>query len=335
MRDEEEKKENSSEDVKKVSTQKMEDNDNQMSRRDFLKLTAAGVVGAAVGAAVEYPIMSQRIQQREEQIDQLEEDRNQLQETNEQLQNRLQDFQDEITSFDGITTLSIDEQILLEAVVETIIPSEQNSPGAKEAGVIFFIDRQLTGDYGTNARMYMEPPYIRSGTVGPITVDGITYPQGAPSVPFPASQRYQYAMPLREFWRYGLESLQNYSNDSYGQNFEDLNNDQKVNVLTDLANNVPTEFAGILPVDFFNEVIFMTWSGFLMDPKYGGNRGMVGWLHTGFNGVNMGDFYNEGYRVTELMVSDQPIRLMPASLGQFQRRLGFIGQDVGRGRGGS
>lgn len=321
-------KEKSSIEEESSSKQTQNESISQMSRRDFLKLTAAGVAGAAVGAAVEYPIMIKRVQERDQQI-------NQLQENNNQLQDQLGEFQDEISSFEGITELSIDEQILVEAIVETIIPSEQGSPGAKEAGVIFFIDGQLSGDYGTSARMYMEPPYIMPGTEGPLTVDGITYPQGAPSVPFPASQRYQYAMPLREFWRYGLKSLQEYSNDQYNQNFENLNNDQKVQVLEDLANNIPTRFSDILPVDFFSELIFMTWSGFLMDPTYGGNRGMVGWLHTGFNGVNMGNFYDEGYQVTELMVSDRPIRLRPASLGQFQRRLALISQDIGKTGGGS
>jgi hypothetical protein len=56
-----------------------------------------------------------------------------------------------------------------------------------------------------------------------------------------------------------------------------------------------------------------------MDPLYGGNRGMVGWTYTGFNGVNQGNFYGEGHTVQELMVATTPTRLQPASLAQFQK----------------
>jgi hypothetical protein len=74
-----------------------------------------------------------------------------------------------------------------------------------------------------------------------------------------------------------------------------------------------------MPQDFFNELIFMAWSGFLMDPMYGGNFNMVGWKLVAFNGTNMGNFYGEGLHVRELMVADKPTRLQPVSLGQFQK----------------
>src|SRR5438445_13398388 len=60
----------------------------------------------------------------------------------------------------GFVSLNINEQSLVEAIVETIIPSDSTGPGAKEAGVIYFIDRQLAGDYGQSANMFMEGPFI-------------------------------------------------------------------------------------------------------------------------------------------------------------------------------
>ena len=92
--------------------------------------------------------------------------------------------------------------------------------------------------------------------------------------------------------------------------------------MTDLADNKPTSFNDIVPSDFFNEVFFMTWCGFLMDPLYGGNQGMVGWELIGFNGVNMGNFYGEGHTTKQLMVATTPTRLKPASLAQFQQAAG-------------
>jgi len=109
---------------------------------------------------------------------------------------------------------------------------------------------------------------------------------------------------------------------AYGGNFETLSAANQLAALTDLANNKPTSFNGLVPSDFFNEVFFMTWCGFLMDPLWGGNQGMVGWELTGFNGVNMGNFYGEGMTTKQLMVSTTPTRLKPASLAQFQAASG-------------
>jgi gluconate 2-dehydrogenase gamma chain len=284
-----------------------------MDRRRFIKLGAAAAVAAGIAATVPLPFAQTDANQDNGSATQL----NQLQSQNSALQSQLDSSQ-------GIITLSINEQLELDAIVETIIPTDSNGPGAKEAGVIYFIDRQLTGEYGNNARWYMKGPFVLSGQPGPITVDGITYPQGTPTVPF-TGPTFQYNLPMREFWRIGLSSLQTYSNSVYGRNVQDLTAEEITQLLTDLYNNVPTNFGNIVPRDFFNELIFMTWSGFLMDPLYGGNIGMVGWLHTGFTGANMADSFNEGRNVLELMVADKPTRFPPHSLGEFQRTLNLIG----------
>ena len=72
----------------------------------------------------------------------------------------------------GFLELSISEQALVEAIAETIIPSDSNGPGAKEAGAIYFIDRQLAGDYGRSGGMYMQGPFVPAGLNHPITVAG-------------------------------------------------------------------------------------------------------------------------------------------------------------------
>jgi gluconate 2-dehydrogenase gamma chain len=211
----------------------------------------------------------------------------------------------------AFVALSVSEQSLVEAIAETIIPSDSNGPGAKEAGVIYFIDRQLGADYGRSANMYTLGPFVLPGAKGPITVDGITYSGGSMfSVPTAGTQ-YQYGMLLRDFWRYGLGAFQAYCNSAYGGNFETLSPSNQVQALTDLYNNKPTSFNKIIPTDFFQEVFFMVWCGFLMDPLYGGNRGMVGWQLTGFNGVNLGNFYGEGLTQKQLMVATTPTRLQP------------------------
>jgi hypothetical protein len=168
-----------------------------------------------------------------------------------------------------------------------------------------------------------------------------------------AGTRYQYAFDMKQFWTIGLAGIQAYSNAAYGGNFETLSAANQTAALTDLWNNKPTydgaagtltggaaggyqeviegvnspaagvpggsQFGAVLPSDFAYELFFMVWNGFWVDPVYGGNKGMVGWSYVGFHGVNLGNFYGEGYTSKQLMVATTPITLKPASLGQYQQ----------------
>ncbi len=289
------------------------------SRRRFIKYGAMGLVGAGIASAIEIPFLGNQfiadndtISKQNNEISQLQGQVDQI----PQLQNQALDAQ-------AIRTLSLAEVQELEALVETIIPTDDNGPGAKEAGVLYFIDKQLTSDYGNNARWYKKGPFVQSGHSGPLVVEGITYPEGTQSLPF-GGPTYQYDMLMRDFWRSGLTSLQEYAKSEYGAKIEDLSDEQRVSVLTDLYDGKPTNFK-IRPLDFFYELIFLTYSGFFMDPAYGGNKNMVGWKLTGYVGTNMGNAYNEGLNPQQLMVASSPTRLQPASLGQYQQKLGLIG----------
>jgi len=45
------------------------------------------------------------------------------------------------------------------AAAARIFPSDESGPGAAEAGVVVFIDRQLAGPYGRDRRRYTQPPF--------------------------------------------------------------------------------------------------------------------------------------------------------------------------------
>ena len=312
------------------------------SRRNFLKIGAGVVGGAVVASAVAVPLYlnqgasdtstmsslqsqlagaqsslaaaNQHVTTLQGQVNTASQQVSSLQSQNSALQAQS----DTVT---GFLYLSNAEQSLLEAVAETIIPSDSNGPGATEAGVIYFIDRQMASDYGASGTMYMEGPFVQQGLSGPITVGGITYPNGTPTHRVNAGTHYQYAMNMRFFFHYGLQALQNYAVGAYGGNFETLTAAQQTEVLQDLWNNKPAQanFNNIVPADFAFELFFLVWSGFLMDPLYGGNRNMVGWSYVGFNGANFGNFYNEGHTAIQLMVATTPTRLQPASLSQLQK----------------
>ncbi len=289
------------------------------TRREFLKLGLAAAASAAAASGIEIPLFGNQNSSLQSQLNS----------ANTQIAN----LQTRVNNVVGFVSLSITEHSLLEAIVETIIPSDSNGPGAKEAGVIYFIDRQLAGDYGQSANMFMDGPFVLPGQTGAFNVNGrdiynlsnlapvsLSY-TGTPSPRVGAGTNYQYPLNLREFWRVGLVALQAYANSSaYGGNFESLSSANQLQLLLDLWANKPTSFGNIKASDFAYELTFMTWAGFLMDPIYGGNQNMVGWTYTGYNGVNFGNFYGEGLDQRSLMVATSPTRLKPASLAQYQQK---------------
>ncbi len=270
-------------------------------RRNFIKYAGAGVVGFAAATVIEYPILNNQIQQGNQQITTLNGQVTQLQSQNQTLQGEVT----QLMQTQGFLTLNPTERPLVEAIAECMIPSDANGPGAKEAGVIYFIDQQLDGNYGKNGNMYMQGPFIRPQTTS-ITVDGITYPGGTIQPRLQAGTAYQYPFPLREYWRRGLMYLQDYAQTAYGGKFETLTVDKQTQILKDLYGNKPTNFGGPTAPEFFNELHDMVTAGFFTDPIHGGNKGMVSWLLTGFAGSSSGS-----YTFEQLMVSPTPIRITP------------------------
>src|SRR6266568_2162537 len=116
------------------------------TRREFLKIGLAAAGGALAASGMEIPLFSGNNSSMQTQLNN----------ANMQLTN----LQNQLKTVTGFLTLSVNEQALLEPIVETIIPSDSTGPGAKEAGVIYFIDRQLAGDYGQSANMFMDAPHI-------------------------------------------------------------------------------------------------------------------------------------------------------------------------------
>src|ERR1700722_20442193 len=54
------------------------------------------------------------------------------------------------------------EATIVAAACERIFPSDESGPGAKEAGVVIYIDRQLAGPYGRDRYRYTKPPFVES-----------------------------------------------------------------------------------------------------------------------------------------------------------------------------
>lgn len=77
------------------------------------------------------------------------------------------------------------EALMIAAAAARIFPSDETGPGATEAGVILYIDRQLASPYGRDRYRYAQPPFE----------------EGVPE------QGYQGKATPREIYREGLAML--------------------------------------------------------------------------------------------------------------------------------
>lgn len=288
-----------------------------MNRREFIKIGAAAAVGVGVASAIEIPILENSINNDDSKIKQL---------------------QTQITQGQGVfLTLNPTEQIIVEALAEAVIPTDNSGPGAKEAGVVYFIDHMLAGNYGKGGNMFLQGPFVVPQT-GSVTVMGavypaqtksaITYSGGTIKPGLQAGTAYQYAFNPREFWRRGLVALENYCTAAKGGKFEALDSTTQTAVLQEMFDNkadnsaLQTAFQGPNAAEFFNEIHDLITAGFWADPIYGGNQGLVGWKLIGFNGNYWGD--DIGLGAAKLMIASTPTRLTPKSLGQLQQEGGGI-----------
>src|SRR5580704_2409532 len=55
-----------------------------------------------------------------------------------------------------------EEARVIQAACERIFPTDESGPGATEAGVVIYIDRQLAGPYGKDKYRYTKGPWIQS-----------------------------------------------------------------------------------------------------------------------------------------------------------------------------
>jgi gluconate 2-dehydrogenase gamma chain len=160
--------------------------------------------------------------------------------------------------------LTPEEGEFLDAAVSRLIPKDDLGPGAKEAGVTVFIDRQLAGPYGKGASWYMQGPWAK----------------GTPS------QGYQARRGPAELYRAAIQAIDDYCKGKYGgKKFAQLTADQQDEVLKGVegANIKLKDVDGKV---FFDLFLQNTVEGFLSDPIYGGNRDMVGWKLLGFPGAH-------------------------------------------------
>lgn len=158
--------------------------------------------------------------------------------------------------------LMLPEAEFLDAAVARLIPVDELGPGAKEAGVTVFIDRQLASSWGTHGRNYRQGPW----------------PEGTPQ------QGYQSQLTPQEVYRFAIREVNLYCKKQFGKTFDGLTAAQQDEVLK-LLDEGKLDLVAVAPRLFFNMLLDNTKEGFFSDPMYGGNRDKAGWKLVGFPGV--------------------------------------------------
>ena len=177
------------------------------------------------------------------------------------------------------------ERRTVEAAMARIIPSD-DTPGAREADTVTFLDRYLSG---------LDHIYARPDGSGFETLKGKQ-----------AEAWRQRIAILRERYRDGLRDLDVRARTLAAADFADLTPDRQDEVLRAL-DQAGTGPAGTMAVSdssespgsaapalqqtsteidlgFFPLLVTHTRQGFYADPIYGGNKGHVGWRVIGFPG---------------------------------------------------
>ena len=142
------------------------------------------------------------------------------------------------------------EAATVSAIVARIIPTDENGPGATEAGVERYIDWVLSSPLNTRR---------------------------TPNNP---------DSDLTDAYAAGLKAVDSYAQATHGGPFAKLSPDKQDAVLTAMEANSATGFTPDSR-SFFNLIRGHAVQGMFCDPYYGGNANFVGWDLIGYPGIKL------------------------------------------------
>ena len=236
---------------------------NKSTRRDFLKKSGY-VAGGVVGGSVLGGLLG-----------------TQLGETKEvsPVATKVQQYDHALEYFTNRADF-----ILLGQATERIFPEDENGPGAIGLGVPYYIDHQLAGKWGINAKDYRQGPFYVGEAV----------------------QGYQTQLKYHQVFDLGIEAIENHSQATFKEKFTALDGEQQDEILVALEND-KVKIPGLKSSFFFEILRKATLEGAYADPLYGGNKDMQGWKMKEYPGVQM--TYS-----AEQVGSEEFIEVAPVSL---------------------
>ena len=211
--------------------------------------------------------------------------------------------------FTGLVYFDPHEAAIVAAAVARLIPTDEHGPGAAEADVLRFIDRQLATGTAFRGKRYGLGPFL----------------------PGRSTQGDQSDLDVRGRFRLGIAAMEACARVLYQTSFASLAPEHQDRILGDME-------VGIRAVDddpaiqafppgqpdaneadagakaFFEILLAYTQAGYFADPIHGGNRDMVGWKLIGFPGAPMG-----GYAAA-IELHGEPWVGEPTSLADVQAR---------------
>lgn len=157
------------------------------------------------------------------------------------------------------------EAAFIEAAVGRLIPNDSVGPGAVEANVPFFLDRQLAGKFGRGDHYYLGGPW----------------PKGTPE------QGYQTRYSPSQLYRAAIAAIDKYVGATFnGAVFSKLESADQDTVLKGLEGGEIALDEGVDSKSFFAMLLQNTKEGYFSDPIYGGNKDMGAWKMIGFPGAH-------------------------------------------------
>ena len=176
------------------------------------------------------------------------------------------------------------EMAQVTAIFDRLIPADDLSISASQAGCVTFIDHQLGSPYGAGDWRYVEGP----------EQTGIPS-QGDQSLRSPA-----------QLYREGLARLEEHCQRQFVTSFEALTADQQDALLEQMESG-KVDLTSVPSDVFFKQLLVNAQEGFFADPVYGGNKDMVGWKMIGFPGARYDyrDFVNQ---------KNQKLDIIPVSI---------------------
>jgi gluconate 2-dehydrogenase gamma chain len=165
----------------------------------------------------------------------------------------------------GYVFFAAAEVAFIEAAVGRLIPNDTLGPGAVEAGVPFFLDRQLAGPFGRGDHYYLGGPW----------------PTGTPE------QGYQSRFNPAQLYRAAIAAIDQYVSATLNDvAFAKLAPDNQDEVLKGLESGDIKLDGGVDSKSFFAMLLQNTKEGYFSDPIYGGNKDMAAWKMIGFPGAH-------------------------------------------------
>lgn len=189
----------------------------------------------------------------------------------------------------------------IEAACARVYPTDDD-PGAREANVVRYIDRYLSGiDY----------IYASGDGLGFLKMSGKL-----------ADAWRARIFKLQRTYKAGIEALDALSQDSFGKTFVDLDEDPQDQILALMSGQPKPDSVSLTQtaplsstlqgvgddgMGFFEALCLHTRQGMFCDPVYGGNQNRVGWDLVGFPGPkSLKDTLDMTYSVRDYFVHDVP-----------------------------